>query len=100
MEEVAVKLIFHSGNARSYGMEAIKEAREENFDLAKDLLLKAKDELKNAQRSHSGIIQDEAAGKAVEVSLLLVHAEDHLSASTIIVDLANEIIEIHKKYSK
>lgn len=100
MNEVEFNLIMHSGNARSYAMEAIKEADKGDFKKAKELLTEAKKELLNAQRSHSGIIQDEAAGKKVEITLLLMHSEDHLASSTIVVDLAKEIINIHSKYSK
>jgi cellobiose PTS system EIIA component len=100
MNEVEFMLIMHSGNARSYAMEAIREADKGDFDKANSLLIEAKKELLNAQRSHSGIIQDEAAGKKVELSLLLMHSEDHLASSTIVVDLAKEIIKLHSKYSK
>lgn len=100
INEVEFKLIMHSGNARSYAMEAIREADKGDFKKANELLMQAKKELLNAQRSHSGIIQDEAAGKKLEVTLLLMHSEDHLASSSIVVDLAKEIINIHCKYSK
>ncbi|GAA0078838.1 PTS lactose/cellobiose transporter subunit IIA [Clostridium sp. CTA-5] len=100
MNKIEFKLIMHSGNARSYAMEAMKEADKGNFDKANELLLEAKKELLNAQKTHSGIIQDEAAGKKVELSLLLIHSEDHLASSTVVVDLAKQIINIQIKYSK
>lgn len=100
MEEIEFKLIMHSGNARSYAMEAIREANTENFIKAKELIDMARGELLEAQRSHSGIVQDEAAGKKVELSLLLVHGEDHLASSTVTVDLAQQIINIYSKYAK
>lgn len=100
MNEVEFKLIMHSGNARSSAMEAIKEANKGNFDKATQLLMEAKRELLDAQKSHSGIVQDEAAGRKVELSLLLIHSEDHLASSTVVVDLAKEIINIYSKYSK
>lgn len=100
MNEVEFKLIMHSGNARSSAMEAIKEANKGNFDKANQLLMEAKRELLDAQKSHSGMVQDEAAGRKVELSLLLIHSEDHLASSTVVVDLAKEIINIYSKYSK
>ncbi|MCY6958117.1 PTS lactose/cellobiose transporter subunit IIA [Clostridium brassicae] len=100
MNEIEFELIMHSGNARSYAMEAIREADKGNFKKANELLSESKKELLNAQRSHSGIIQDEAAGKKIEITLLLMHSEDHLASSTVVVDLAKEIIKIHQKYNK
>ena len=98
--EVEFKLIMHSGNAKSYAMEAIREADKGNFEKANELLKEADKELLNAQKSHSGVVQNEAAGERVKVSLLLVHAEDHLASSTVIVYLAKEMVKMHYKLNK
>ena len=98
--EVEFKLIMHSGNAKSYAMEAIREADKGNFEKANELLKEADKELLNAQKSHSGVVQSEAAGERVEVSLLLVHAEDHLASSTVLVSLAKEMVKMHHKLNK
>ncbi|MEG0297158.1 MAG: PTS lactose/cellobiose transporter subunit IIA [Clostridium sp.] len=95
MEEIIMNLIMHSGEARSYAMEAIDLAKNSKIDEAKELIEKASQQLGHAHHSQTTLIQNEAAGNKAEVSLLLVHAQDHLMTSMVVKDLANEIIEIY-----
>ena len=39
-------------------------------------------------------------GDAVELSLLMVHGQDHLMTSIAFKDLAKEIVEVYEKISK
>lgn len=97
MEEIIMNLILHSGEVRSYSMEAIQEAKRGNIEEARNLIEKADKELAESHKVQTSLIQNEAAGKKTEVSLLLVHAQDHLMISMTVKDLAIEIIDIHEK---
>lgn len=97
MEEVILNIIMHSGAARSKSMEAISLAKIGDFDKAKELLIKADEELGYAQSSQTTLIQGEAVNEKIEFSLILLHAEDHLMTTMTLKDLAVEIIEIHEK---
>lgn len=97
MEEMIMNLIIHSGEARSYAMEAMQLAKAGSFAEAKELVEKAATQLGEAHHSQTALIQKEAGGDKVEVSLLLVHAQDHLMTSMIVKDLAAEIIDLHEK---
>ena len=97
MEEVILNIIMHSGEARSNSMEAISLAKIGDFDKAKELLIKADEELGYAQSSQTTLIQGEAVNEKIEFSLILLHAEDHLMTTMTFKDLAVEIIEIHEK---
>lgn len=97
MEEIVMNLIMHSGEARSYAMEAMDLAKKGNIDGARDLIQKSSEELGEAHHSQTTLIQGEAGGKKTELSLLLVHAQDHLMTTMTLKDLANEIIDIHEK---
>ena len=97
METIIMNLIIHSGEARSFSMEAMKLAKEGQIDVARDLIERASEELSNAHASQTQLIQGEAGGNKTEVSLLLVHAQDHLMTSMTLKDLAQEIIDIHEK---
>lgn len=100
MEEIIMNLIIHSGEARSYAMEAMQLAKTGNFDEAKELAEKAAKQLGEAHHSQTTLIQQEAGGDKVEVSLLLVHAQDHLMTSMVVKDLALEIIDLHEKLAQ
>lgn len=97
MEEIIMNLIIYSGEARSYCMEAIHLAKEGKTEEAKELIAKAAEQLGEAHHSQTGLIQNEAAGNKAEVSLLLVHAQDHLMTSITVKDLATEIVEIYSR---
>lgn len=97
MEEVIMNLIMYSGEARSLCMEAIQLAKEGKVDGAKELISKAAAELGEAHHSQTSLIQNEAAGNRAEVTLLLVHAQDHLMTSITVKDLATEIVELYSR---
>jgi len=97
MEEIILNIIMHSGEARSYSMEALAIAKTGDFDKAKELIIRADEELGYAHNSQTSLIQGEAASDKIEISLLLVHAEDHLMTTMTFKDLAVELIEVHEK---
>lgn len=95
-ENVIMGIIMHGGNARSYAMQALQEARESNFEAADKLLEEASNELNLAHQIQTNLIQAEVRGEPVEVSLLMVHAQDHLMNAMTVRDLAQEIIGLHQ----
>jgi len=97
MEQTIINIIILSGEARSCAMEAIRWAKHQDFEKAKDLLLQANDKLRDAHAAQTGLIQAEAGGKKYEVSLLMVHAQDHLMTAITVRDLAGEIVELYTK---
>ncbi|WP_195970960.1 PTS lactose/cellobiose transporter subunit IIA [Clostridium thermobutyricum] len=97
MEEIIMNLIMYSGEARSYAMEAMQAAKEGKIDEARELLGKATAQLTEAHHSQTKLIQGEAAGNKTEVSLLLVHAQDHLMTTMTLKDIAAEIIDIREQ---
>jgi PTS system cellobiose-specific IIA component len=46
------------------------------------------------------MIQKEASGEKLELSLLLMHAEDHLMTAILAKDLIEEMIEIYRENKK
>lgn len=100
MEKVIMDLIIFSGEARSYAMEAMQLAKEGQINKARELIEKSKEILGNAHSAQTGLIQQEASGNKNEVSLLLVHAQDHLMTSIVVKDLAEEIIDLHERLDK
>lgn len=100
MEKIIMDLIILSGEARSYAMEAMQVAKEGQIDEARKLLEKSKETLGDAHAAQTSLIQGEAAGNKTEVTLLLVHAQDHLMTSIVVKDLAEEIIDLHDRLNK
>lgn len=97
MEEIILNIIMHSGEARSYAIEAISLAKSGDFNKAKELIYLADEELGYAHISQTSLVQSEAVNDEIKFSLLLVHAQDHLMTTMTFNDLALEIIEVHEK---
>lgn len=95
--ETIMGLIMHGGDAKSSSMEAIYAAKKGDFDTAEQKIVDAEEALGNAHKSQTTLLTQEASGDSVELSLLLVHGQDHLMNAITFKDLAVEIIDVHRK---
>lgn len=98
-EEVVFGLIVNAGNARSKAMNSIRLSKKGKIEEAKESLKLAEEELNLAHEIQTKLIQGEASGNKTEISLLMVHAQDHLMNAITIIDLAREITDIHEKFT-
>ena len=96
-ESIIMNLIVNCGEARSKAMEAMTSAREGSFKEAEEQLEEADVKLNLAHKVQTNLIVQEAGGTPVKVTLLMVHAQDHLMNAITVRELANEIIEIQKQ---
>lgn len=96
-EEVVFQIILHAGNARSLAMEAISHAKNDDINGAREKLAEAGREIGEAHETQTELIQKEAQGKKSEVTLLLVHAQDHFMNALSIKDMASEFIDLYEK---
>jgi PTS system cellobiose-specific IIA component len=98
-QEIVLQIIISGGNAKSYAMEAIMKAKEGNIIEAKRFLSKANEELGSAHKVQTELIQNEASGNGIDVTLLMVHAQDHLMNAITVKDLAREFVDLYEKIS-
>ena len=96
LEGIIFNIIACSGTAKSMCFEALQLAKAGNFQEADDLIVDANKELSKTHGMQTSLIQGEAAGEKTEVSLLLVHAQDHLMNAMLAKELICELIEMHK----
>lgn len=94
--EVIIPLIMYGGDAKSSAMEAIQFAKKGEWEEADRKLKEAKDSLIQAHHSQTELLTNEARRETTTLSLLMVHAQDHLMTSITFVDLATEIIELYR----
>lgn len=100
IEQISLRLIANSGDARSYCYQAMKAARENQYEEAKNLMEKSNACSLKAHKVQSELLVAEANGKKQELSLLLIHAQDHLMTSLLAQDLVEEIIYLHQYKEK
>ncbi|MGI8387513.1 PTS lactose/cellobiose transporter subunit IIA [Robertmurraya sp. P23] len=96
MEETIFQIILHGGNGKSCSMEAIAAAKRGDFTEARAKLQEAADALNEAHHVQTSLIQGEIRGEKVEISLLMVHAQDHLMNAITMKDLATEFVELYE----
>lgn len=99
-QEIIMGIIVNGGNARSNAMRAISAAKKGNFEEANQFMETASEDLNKAHRIQTDLIQAEARGDKAEISLLMIHAQDHLMNAMTLKDLAVEMIDMHEKISK
>ena len=97
MTESIMGLIVHSGNTKSECMEAIQLAKKGEIAEAREKINLANDALTEAHRSQTALLTQEARGEKVEVSMLLIHAQDHLMNAITFRDLAIEMIDLYER---
>lgn len=83
----------NGGDARAKALQAVRSARKGNLKEAEKLMEKSKESLSKAHEIQTNLIQEEARGEKSEISLLMVHAQDHLMNAITVKDLAIEMIE-------
>lgn len=97
LEETVMGLIINAGMSRSLCFEALRQARAGQFAEADDLLCQAAEAANAAHGVQTRLIEaDEGEGK-IPVTLILVHAQDHLMTAMLARELVTELIELHRK---
>ena len=97
-EAYSFQLILHSGNARSLAFEALQAAKNSTFDEANKKYDEAKAELIEAQKMHAQLLRMMANNEKIEITLLLIHGEDHITASSMAVENTREFINSFPTY--
>ncbi|TDL92220.1 PTS lactose/cellobiose transporter subunit IIA [Vibrio vulnificus] len=97
MEAVAFQMISNVGTAKSLIMEALYEARDGRYESAEEKLKESRIHMLEGHHAHSGLIQQEASGQKVEITLLLMHAEDQMMSAETISDLVAEMIRMYRE---
>jgi PTS system cellobiose-specific IIA component len=97
LEEQVMGIIINAGQSRSLCYEALRCAKNGQFDEADGLLNEAQTFANQAHLVQTQLIEaDEGTGKT-PMTLILVHAQDHLMTSMLAKELVTEIIDLHKR---
>lgn len=94
--DISMTLIAYSGEARTLAFEALQKARENDFDLAQQLLAQSKASSHLAHQAQTELLTKEANQETLVVNVLLAHAQDHLMTSMLAIELIEEMIYLHQ----
>lgn len=96
MDSVVMELVVNAGDGRSSAIQAIREARVGRFAEAEKLLRECNEALLRCHSVQTDLVQAELQGESVHITLLMVHAQDHIMNAMTVRDLAVEMIEMMK----
>ncbi len=88
-------IISATSTAREAALAAIEAAKEQDFEQASKWLDRAQNAIKGGQLAHNHLLSLEARGEGPEFSLLLVHAETHLTDANAILDTSREFVSLY-----
>lgn len=96
LEEQVMGIIINAGQSRSLCYEALQSAKEGDFADADDKMQQAQHFAREAHLVQTQLIEaDEGEGKT-KMTLVMVHAQDHLMTSILAKELVKELIEIYR----
>lgn len=99
LDITAMQIISNVGTARSCYIEAIQEAKKGHYDEAEKLISEGDEAFAEGHDAHLQLLQKEAEGNNV-VMLLILHAEDQLMSAEGFKIIANELIDVYKRFDK
>ncbi|QLB50458.1 PTS cellobiose transporter subunit IIA [Streptococcus sanguinis] len=97
LQVAAFEIILHSGTARTEIHEAFDLMRGNHFSQAEEKLEIANVELVEAHHAQTKLLQDYASGVEIKIEIIMVHAQDHLMTTMTLLEVAKEMLELHKK---
>ena len=88
LEEAVMEIIVNAGQSRSLCFEALHAARQGNIDEAKSLLREAEGYARQAHKMQTKLIEQDAGEGRQLMTLIMVHAQDHLMNSLLARELS------------
>lgn len=96
-EDKVLKIIIHAGNAKSHLYEALSYAKQGDFKKCDEYMESANEEIIEAQQIQTSLINRKEEGKNAQITMLLIHSQDHLMTCLSERNLAREIIDLRKE---
>ena len=96
LEMAIMNIIINAGDCKNHAYMALNMVNEEKYEEAQKEMQLANDALAKAHDAQTEMLQKEAGGEKIELSLLFVHAQDHLMTAISEKNLIEQIIELRK----
>ena len=94
----AFEIIAAVGAAKSSYINAVEAARQGRYEDAEQLVESGNTAYLQGHEAHLNLLQKSAADdESVDMSLILVHAEDQMATAETFKVLCSELIEMHRK---
>ncbi len=94
---VGVEIVAYAGDARTKLLDALNAAEQGDFQKAEMLIDDAQKDIVTAHKTQTGMLSKEAAGEDIEMSFIMIHAQDHLMTVLLLKDLIKHLLELYKR---
>ncbi|OOM74885.1 lichenan-specific phosphotransferase enzyme IIA component [Clostridium puniceum] len=96
LEMAIMNIIINAGDCKNHVYTALNNANEGNYEEADKEMQIANDALAKAHDGQTIFLHKEANGEKIDMSVLFVHAQDHLMTAISEKNLIEQIIELRK----
>lgn len=97
LEEEVMGIIVNAGQSRSLCFEALRQAKRGQFGEADSLLAEANTYSKEAHAVQTKLIEEDEGEGKMKMTLIMVHAQDHLMTSILAKELITELVDLYKQ---
>lgn len=99
LEVVVFGIVGFAGEAKGHAYKALSLSEEGNFDEAEEYMKKCNEAVLKAHGIQTELIQKEADGNRMPITMLFVHAQDHLMTTLSERELIKKLIKQNKRLS-
>lgn len=96
LELAIMNIIINAGDCKNHAYMALNNVNEGNYEGAEKEMQLANDALAKAHEGQTMFLHKEANGEKVDISVLFVHAQDHLMTAITEKNLIEQIMELRK----
>ena len=97
MEVLCMQMIVAAGSAKSDYMEALQAVKAGDYETAAAKMKSGDEQSAAGHEQHAKLVQQEAAGAPVTMSLLLTHVEDQMMSTETVKLMVTELIDLYRK---
>lgn len=97
LEMIVFSIVGNAGEAKSLAHEALAASFNGEFEKSDKLMKEAEEAILKAHNVQTDLIQKEADGQHVEVTMLFVHAQDHIMTAISEKELIKKMILQNKR---
>ncbi|MCI1477056.1 MAG: PTS lactose/cellobiose transporter subunit IIA [Clostridium beijerinckii] len=96
LELAIMNIIINAGDCKNHAYMALNNVNEGNYEEAEKEMQLANDALAKAHEGQTMFLHKEANGEKVDISVLFVHAQDHLMTAITEKNLIEQIMELRR----
>lgn len=100
ISKVGFALVAYAGDAKSDLFAALKQAREGNFEKARELVAEANENIVEAHNQQTSLLTQEAGGNELDVTFIMVHGQDTLMTTIMLKDEIDYMIDQYERILK